>query len=127
MIRFTSRFCCAVLCVDPLRSLSRRLMYRWHLHNPFWYLICSFAGAALCLSRVAIIAPLGIFLVMSGNGCIYASTTRHIDQHIDKSFNLVALSVWLFIGDIGSVIGSNVLSSIEGIVCSSAGENMCQH
>ena len=101
-------------------------MYYIHPKHPFIYLICSFGGAAICLSRVAIAAPIGIFLVMFGNGCIYATTTRHIDQHVDKHFNLVALSIWLFIGDIGSVIGSNVLSYIDTLVCSSSYDYMCR-
>lgn len=48
-----------------------------------------------------------IFLIFFANGAIYATTTRHIDQHIGKEFNLIALSIWLFVGDWGSVLGSN--------------------
>jgi hypothetical protein len=47
--------------------------------------------------------------VAFANGAIYAQSARHIDQVVDDEFNLIALSFWLFVGDIGSVIGSNVL------------------
>lgn len=107
-------------------SLSRRLIYSLkNLHHPFWFLIFSFGGAAICLSKYAIIAPIGIFFVMFANGCIYATTTRHIDQHVEKRFNLIALSFWLFIGDVGSVIGSNVLPYIDDWICGGHYEYMC--
>ena len=38
--------------------------------------------------------------------------SRHIDANIDHKYNLIALSVWLFIGDIGSVAGSNTLAYV---------------
>lgn len=74
-------------------------------------------GAGLCVSKIAIIAPLGVFLIFFANGSIYASATRHIDAHLKSEFNLVALSVWLFIGDIGSVTGSNLIGFVEEWVC----------
>jgi MFS family permease len=89
-------------------SISRRVVYRWRPRNPLWYLILSGMGAALCLSRFPIVAPVGIFLVFFANGAIYGTSTRYIDSHIDPKFNLIALSAWLFLGDLGSVTGSNI-------------------
>eukprot|EP00455_Lapot_gusevi_P024852 TRINITY_DN2596_c0_g1_i1.p1 TRINITY_DN2596_c0_g1~~TRINITY_DN2596_c0_g1_i1.p1 ORF type:complete len:462 (-),score=139.20 TRINITY_DN2596_c0_g1_i1:151-1458(-) len=107
-------------------SLSRKIVYVFPLRHPYLYLIPSFIGAALCLSKIAFVAPLGIFLVFFANGSIYATSTRYIDTHIKHEFNLISLSFWLFIGDVGSVIGSNVLPSIRDLVCTSASHYMCE-
>lgn len=42
-----------------------------------------------------------------------ATTARYIDQQVHKDFNLISLSFWLFIGDIGSVAGSNTWMYFE--------------
>ncbi len=86
---------------------------------------CSFIGAGLCLSKIPFIAPLGTFLIFFANGGIYATTTRHIDNTIMKEFNLIALSLWLFIGDFGSVIGANVLPYIDDFVCKHHSQYIC--
>ena len=70
-------------------------------------------------------APIGIFLVFFANGAIYATSTRFIDTHIKHEYNLIALSVWLFIGDVGSVIGSNVLPYIRDLVCATTTQYIC--
>jgi hypothetical protein len=106
-------------------SSSRKLAYFFKPRHPFWFLIASFVGAAICLSKIAIIAPIGIFLVFFANGSIYASTTRHIDTHVLKEFNLIALSFWLFVGDFGSVAGSNTISFVRDVVCSHHEHYMC--
>jgi len=93
--------------------------------NPLWFLILSGIGAAGCLSKIAFVAPVGIFLVFYANGSVYATSTRHIDTHVAKQYNLTALSFWLFIGDIGSVIGSNVLSYIQVWFCAHHAAHMC--
>ena len=100
-------------------SLSRKVMYLIEPRHPWLYLVACLAGAALCLLKVAFVAPLGIFLVFFANGSIYATTTRHIDTNVDKQYNLIALSVWLFIGDIGSVAGSNTLPYVRARVAHS--------
>ena len=44
-------------------TLSRQLVYRApRLYHPFWYLLLSAAGAAICLLKIPLVAPLGIFL-----------------------------------------------------------------
>jgi hypothetical protein len=96
-------------------------MYLIEPRHPWLYLVACLAGAALCLLKVAFVAPLGIFLVFFANGSIYATTTRHIDTNVDKQYNLIALSVWLFIGDIGSVAGSNTLPYVRARVAHSSG------
>ena len=67
----------------------------------------------MCLSKIAVLAWPGIFLVFYANGSIYATTTRHVDNHVKKGHNLVALSFWLFTGDCGSVVGSLLLIHVK--------------
>ena len=99
-------------------TFSRQLVYRMpRLYHPFWYLICSALGAFICLLKIPLIAPLGIFLVFFANGAVYATSSKHIDTRVDRRVNLTALSVWLFIGDIGSVTGSNTWPFIAPLIC----------
>ncbi len=70
-------------------------------------------GAMLCLLRVPLLAPFGLGLVFFANGFIYATSTKRIDATVEPQYNLIALSFWLFVGDIGSVIGSNLVSFVK--------------
>jgi hypothetical protein len=100
-------------------TLSRQLVYRAaRLYHPCVYLAFSAVGAALCLIHIPLVAPLGIFCIFFANGAVYATSTKHIDTNIDRRVGLTALSVWLFIGDIGSVLGSNTWEYIAPLVCS---------
>uniref|UniRef100_A0A6A7G760 Transmembrane protein n=2 Tax=Hirondellea gigas TaxID=1518452 RepID=A0A6A7G760_9CRUS len=105
------------LCATFGDSLSRKLAYDFRPRHPFLYLLLSPIGAVLCISKIAILGWLGVFLIFFANGFIYALTTRHIDSAVRHEFNLVALSIWLFIGDIGSVAGSNIIGIIEHFAC----------
>ena len=99
-------------------SLSRKVVYHAPtLRHPFWYLLSSAAGAALCLAKVPLLQPLGMFLIFFANGSIYATSTKHIDVAIHHKYNLTALSVWLFIGDLGAVVGSNTWQRVAPLVC----------
>eukprot|EP00949_MAST-11_sp_MAST-11-sp1_P002202 g2202.t1 len=98
-------------------SLSRKFVYAIRPINPLWFLVLSLIGAVLCLCEVPALALPGVFLVFFANGSIYGASTRFIDSHVPKRYNLVALSFWLFIGDIGSVAGSNVWSLVKKSYC----------
>jgi hypothetical protein len=116
-------------------TISRRLAYRRQPSAPLrvgryelqWsslaWLPLSFAGGALCLSKVGLAAPLGMFAIFFANGSIYATTTRFIDESVPKRFNLISLSVWLFVGDIGSVVGSLTLASVQAWACRGVADN----
>lgn len=73
-------------------------------------------GLTLCLSKVAIMAPLGMLLIMFGNGLMYATTTRRIDTVVPWKYNIIAVSVWLFTGDCGSYIASSLTTPISNAV-----------
>ena len=94
----------------PMRPKSG---YRWMApHHPWWFLVFSCVGMALILCRQALFAPIGAFLIAFGNGALYAQTCYQIDDRIHSEFNLTALSFWLFVGDAGSVIGTNFIKPL---------------
>eukprot|EP01114_Cavostelium_apophysatum_P015576 TRINITY_DN426_c0_g1_i1.p1 TRINITY_DN426_c0_g1~~TRINITY_DN426_c0_g1_i1.p1 ORF type:complete len:430 (-),score=85.90 TRINITY_DN426_c0_g1_i1:322-1611(-) len=93
-------------------SLSRRIFYRTRIVVPFIFLLCTIAGIGCVLSTVSLLIPLTGFLIAFGNGSIYAQANRVIDSTVDEKYNLIAFSFWLFLGDIGSVIGSNTISYV---------------
>ena len=53
---------------------------------------------------------------MLGDGLIYGTISRHIDFVIPKVFDLVAISYWLFVGDLGSILGSNLLCYVRDAI-----------
>ena len=135
-------------------TISRKFAYWAKPRPPFFYLLLSALGAAACLSKIAIIAPLGMFCVFFANGAIYGTSTRYIDNAVDKRYNLIgtymnsipflfpsltfffylfsrlcdeALSIWLFMGDLGSVTGSNTYEYIIAGICQHHGKHICVH
>lgn len=92
---------------------GRWLSYRIKPRHPLVYAVFNIVGIALLLSHVPILAPLSTFLIMLGDGLIYGANAKHIDTTISREYNLVALSYWLFVGDFGSVIGSNLISYVR--------------
>jgi hypothetical protein len=55
-------------------------------------------------------------------GSIYATTTKHMDNTFKEGtdmaqYHLIALSVWLFVGDIGSVTGANTWEYFQPLLC----------
>ena len=100
---------------------GRKIIYYFKLSiHPFYYLIFSIIGAILCMSKIPIAALFGTSFVTLANGLIYSSTTYYIDKHLNKNnrkYLLTSLSFWLFIGDIGSVTGSNIWIFIQPIAC----------
>jgi hypothetical protein len=95
---------------------ARKIAYMDKSRNPFFYLVLMLCGAALVLSKTALVAPIGMFFVMFCNGSIYAQSTRHVDNEVDDRFNLIGLSIWLFVGDIGSVAGSQLVHVVRQLV-----------
>lgn len=93
--------------------LSRRLTYFIQQRNPLWYLILDVIGIGLILSKAPILAPFGLFLIMYGNGAIYATSVKHVDLVVSHDYNLIALSCYLCVGDIGGIIGANAVVPIR--------------
>jgi len=98
---------------------GRVLSYRVKARHPLVYSILSMAGAVTLLTKVPLLAPLGVFAIMMGDGLIYGTIARRIDEIVPKQFNLIAISFWLFIGDFGSVAGQNLIVNITSWVVGS--------
>jgi hypothetical protein len=106
-------------------TISRKFAYWAKPRHPLQYIILSITGALLCISKIAILAPIGMFLIFFANGAVYGTSTRFIDNNVDKRYNLIALSVWLFMGDIGSVTGSNTYEPLIEWLCSTHNAHIC--
>lgn len=103
-------------------NAGRKLAYRWRRPgarqiNPLLFLGLTLVGAAILLSLYAVLAPIGIFLVFATNGLVYGTSSKHIDLVVSRRFQLIALSVWLMVGDAGSVAGSNLIPHVRDWVC----------
>lgn len=93
--------------------LGRIMSYRVKPRHPLCYTVFSLCGASILLLKIPLLAPISTFIVMVGDGFIYGTIARRIDDTVPKEFNLVALSFWLFVGDFGSVTGSNMISYMK--------------
>eukprot|EP00276_Gloeochaete_wittrockiana_P018064 CAMPEP_0184335290 /NCGR_PEP_ID=MMETSP1089-20130417/3878_1 /TAXON_ID=38269 ORGANISM="Gloeochaete wittrockiana, Strain SAG46.84" /NCGR_SAMPLE_ID=MMETSP1089 /ASSEMBLY_ACC=CAM_ASM_000445 /LENGTH=449 /DNA_ID=CAMNT_0026659879 /DNA_START=8 /DNA_END=1357 /DNA_ORIENTATION=+ len=93
-------------------SLSRKVFYSTRIYFPPLFLLLSITGMAIGLANLPEIVPICAFFVAFANGSIYAQTNRRIDRDVSEKLNLIALSSWLFLGDIGSVVGSNLIQYI---------------
>ncbi|CAK9081368.1 unnamed protein product, partial [Durusdinium trenchii] len=92
---------------------GRWLSYQLQQRHPATYVCFSVLGALLLVLQEPVLAPAGAFLVMLGDGLIYGTISRHVDSVIPQEFNLIAISYWLFIGDVGSLIGSSLISYLH--------------
>jgi hypothetical protein len=99
-------------------SVSRKAVYAMpRLYHPWLWLLCNVAGGLCVLSAVPILYPFGMFAIYWGNGAVYGTTTKHIDSTLSRRFNLIALSFWLFIGDVGSVTGGQTWPALVPHFC----------
>lgn len=93
-------------------KLATLLGARTGIVFPVFFWVFAALGIAAGVVHSAFFVPFCCFLVMFCNGSIYSQANRMIDSEVDKQYNLIAFSFWLFIGDMGSVIGSNTISYI---------------
>ncbi len=89
---------------------ARIVAYRWRL--PLWVPFTLLVGVVathvlftVTVPAVAFIAGCALFFA---NGGFYNTALRYIDESLPPGVNLLALSVWLFGGDLGSIAGSNL-------------------
>eukprot|EP00301_Raphidiophrys_heterophryoidea_P009158 c13497_g1_i1.p1 GENE.c13497_g1_i1~~c13497_g1_i1.p1 ORF type:complete len:440 (+),score=131.15 c13497_g1_i1:38-1321(+) len=90
----------------PQNGLIRRQI------NPFYFLTFTGLGMACILSHVPLLACLGGFFIAWANGSIYTQASYFIDVTVPSRYNLTALSMWLFLGDMGSVIGTLMIKKL---------------
>jgi len=96
--------------------VSRRIFFARPYLFPLKFLAFSIVGSAISLCPVPELVLLGGFFVAFTNGSVYAQATRRIETKGLPRFSLMSFSVWLFIGDLGSVVGSNMTQVIAEVV-----------
>jgi len=94
---------------------SRKIFYNAKYVFPPTFLLLSVLSAICLISNVAEITIFAGFLAAFANGSMYAQASRRIDLVVPKRQHLIALSIWLFVGDIGSVVGSLLMQTFSGI------------
>ncbi|PRP88922.1 hypothetical protein PROFUN_00390 [Planoprotostelium fungivorum] len=107
---------------------SRKIFYNAAFVFPPFFLILSVIGGEekmliwcadgigiFLVTNVAEIVFFAGFMAAFANGSMYAQASRRIDLVVPKKQHLIALSFWLFIGDIGSVAGSLLMQSLSGL------------
>ena len=114
---FSGDFLSRRLAYDPPSWYPRKIMLASaRTGNPIRFLVLNIVGFGFCVSNIALLAPIGMFFIMFGNGSVYSTTTRLIDNHVENQFNLAAVSVFLFIGDSGSYVASLVITPILNLL-----------
>lgn len=103
--------------------LGRALPWSFkRLHHPASFIPVSAFGVMLCAVGTPhqyfgcmgpILASIGAMMLYLGDGLIYGTICRSIDERVPQAFNLAAVSCWLFVGDFGSVLGANMIPYIR--------------
>jgi hypothetical protein len=105
--------------------LGRPAAYRLNLPVSA-YLVLQWAGVAIFATRRGLFTPIGMFCITFANGAIYAASTKKIDLRVPRASQLMALSCWLFVGDLGSVLGSNTVGTFRELLCPSPLPHICK-
>ena len=82
-------------------------------------LIAWAVGAVLAFTKIGWATPIGMMLVFFGTGLIYAGGARHVEESVEANFGLIALSMWLFSGDVAGIIGANLVDYTRELACGS--------
>jgi hypothetical protein len=96
--------------------LTRRVSYHFRQRRPHVFLPLQVVGAALLLSKVAVLAPAGVGLVMACNGLTFAHTMRRVDNAVGGRYHLAAVSAFLVAGGVGHLIGSELAPLLQDAV-----------
>ena len=96
--------------------VSRKRVYsRKPSVHPVWFLPFTMLGVVVIGTGIPAIAPIGTLSIFFGNGSIYAQSCRWIDMRIKRDL-VFANSLFFFLGDCGSVIGSFLIPFIRDIM-----------
>jgi len=87
--------------------------YRMRRMHPLCFSPLSLLAVALIFTRKPELQLLAGFCCLLADGLVYSQTCRNIDARVPHEFAVVAMSVWLFVGDIGSVTGSNLILQVR--------------
>jgi len=92
---------------------GRWASYRVQPRHPLSYAVLFTLGVGCVVSGIAELAPFGCFIIMLADGLIYGTISRKIDASVPRELNLFAISAWLLVGDVGTVLGSNLISRLR--------------
>ncbi|OHS98779.1 major facilitator superfamily transporter [Tritrichomonas foetus] len=92
---------------------SRKVMNKKRIVSPILFFVLHLFGITINLSLIPEIAPFAAFMFMWANGGLYVQSTKLISELFKENYHLTATSTWLFIGDVGSTSGSNLIQPIR--------------
>lgn len=95
---------------------SRKVMDKKKIIHPLFYFLLLIFGLGINLSLIPEIAPFAAFSFMWANGGLYSQSTKLIGETFTHKYHLTATSTWLFIGDGGSTLGSNLVQFIRSSI-----------
>jgi len=113
-------------------TISRYVVYKLppggsHFRILGWLGLGFFGILLILLPRVPWMVLPAMFMIFWTNGAVYAESNRFIDRVVDHEYNLSSLSLWLFIGDLGSVTGANTWELARSYVCRGVvSKHMCK-
>jgi len=96
--------------------VSRRVMNHKKIINPIFYFMLLCFAFTINVSLIPEIAPFAAFGFSWANGGLYCQSTKYISELFKEGYHLTATSSWLFIGDIGSTTGSNLVQFIRPVM-----------
>ncbi|CAD7951130.1 unnamed protein product [Amoebophrya sp. A120] len=106
-----------VASMSTSRRINRKIFLRQIILLLFFNVFCTLSGLYFLSLKMGFFAIIGAFLIFYGNGSVYATTTRFVDKQLAMEFHVRALSVWLFVGDLGSVSGSSLTDVFHRHLC----------
>jgi hypothetical protein len=105
--------------------MSRKRIYsKRPEYHPYRFLPLTIAGLVVILTKIPLIAPLGTLLIFFANGSIYAQSCRWIDSRCGSKLLVFANSIFFFLGDCGSVIGSLLIPFIRDLLAQTSLANL---
>jgi len=109
-------------CTFSGDTISRYVVYRLPAGGSYFRILiwlglgCS-GVLLILLPRVPWMVLPAMFMIYWTIGAVYAESNRFIDRVVDREYNLSSLSLWLFVGDLGSVTGANTWELARTYVC----------
>ena len=98
--------------------VSRRVMDKKIIINPIYYFLLLCFAFCINVSLIPEIAPFAAFGFSWANGGLYSQSTKFIGEIFKEKYHLTATSSWLFIGDVGSTSGANLVQFLRPIMAS---------
>ena len=93
--------------------LSRRIMDKKKILNPIYFFLLLCFGFIINVSLIPEIAPFAAFAFSWANGGLYTQSTKLIGDLFKEKYHLTSTSSWLFIGDVGSTSGANLVQFLR--------------